>query len=113
MSLDQDHQYGRISAVRAGKSNRVDLVLIKTPEWMSDAACVGHDPEWWHRTSGPTPTLKAHPGGDENHDNRVRAMRICATCPVKQQCNEHGKTTRSTGLFGGEWLTGETPCSSQ
>lgn len=110
---DANHSYGpSIKGATIGKSNRVDLVLIKTPAWMDQAKCVGHDPEWWHRKFGEWANRKpgAHLTGDDHYDNQIRAERLCATCPVSEECNQHGKTTRSTGLFGGEWLTGEQSC---
>jgi WhiB family redox-sensing transcriptional regulator len=39
-------------------------------EWWARAACYGHDPEWW----------------SDDLDGRIRALRICAGCPVRDKC---------------------------
>lgn len=112
MSLSADHSYGpSIRGATIGKSNRVDLVLIRTPDWLDQAACKDHDPEWWFGSQhGPATNSSSRLTGDEHHDNKVRAWRICQTCPVKDPCLTRGKTTKSTGLWGGQWLSGDEQC---
>lgn len=43
--------------------------LIRADEWLSQARCVGMDPEiWFHR------------------DSQAEARRICRRCPVRKAC---------------------------
>lgn len=56
--------------------------------WMADAACRGMDPNAFHPERG------------ERVD---AALRICATCPVVEQCRAYGEATESGqhGIWGG------------
>jgi WhiB family transcriptional regulator, redox-sensing transcriptional regulator len=69
------------------------LPVPKPADWMRDAACIGlafGDVDPWH--SEP----------HEGDLNRV-ARRICAECPVKQQCREYGQTLPGNyGIWGGQ-----------
>ena len=59
--------------------------------WMSDAACLDHDPDLFFPLPG------------DNHQAK-RAKDVCAGCPVRDFCrvyadaNDH---TRQHGIFGG------------
>lgn len=59
---------------------------------MSEAVCAGVDPELWFPNKG----------------TGVKAMRICDTCPVRQQCEEYGRDLEADahlayrhGVWGG------------
>lgn len=62
--------------------------------WQNSAKCRGQDPDLWF-PEGPTAELDA-----------MEAKRICAGCPVRQQCldmamgRERGRNDRE-GIFGG------------
>lgn len=57
-------------------------------EWASDAACIGEDPETFYPPPGR--------GFAET------AKRICATCPVKEQCLQFAlKYKQYWGVWGG------------
>jgi hypothetical protein len=59
-------------------------------DWMTDAACRGHDPNWWHPAKG----------GD--NVNTTKAKRICETCPVAVQCLQYALDIgEQTGIWGG------------
>ena len=66
----------------------MDLLNMK---WMSRAACADANiPHSWFFTEGAgysKPTLAA--------------KRICATCPVAEECLLYGNATRSVGIWGG------------
>lgn len=57
--------------------------------WMRDAACKGSNPDLFFPTTGEDPRP---------------AQRICATCPVKEQCADYG-IGEEMGIYGG--LTGK------
>lgn len=52
------------------------------------AACRNHWAEFV-----PDSKIDAHP-----------AIAVCADCPVRAQCLTYGLATKSTGVWGGEWL---------
>lgn len=57
-------------------------------DWMMDAACRGLPTEWWFPSAAGSPTA----------ENRT-ARRICAGCPVRDRCGEHGRGER-WGIWG-------------
>lgn len=58
--------------------------------WMSQAGCVGYEPEWWFWFEGTPPWIKQS------------AQKICAECPVATQCLEYSIETRSEfGVWAG------------
>ena len=66
------------------------------PDWRTQAACLGHDPE----TFFPHPT---------DHDGEDAAIAICSGCPVKADCladamkSENSRpTSRRHGIWGGK-----------
>ena len=54
-------------------------------DWLTQAACRGHNPEWW---SIPNP-------GNAN------ARAICHRCPVKPECRDRANRLGSTGVIVG------------
>jgi WhiB family redox-sensing transcriptional regulator len=54
----------------------------KPETWMDDAACIGHDPEWWF------PDDRGR-GGAERSATTQAAKAICATCPVSVKCLDY------------------------
>ncbi|MEU2143585.1 WhiB family transcriptional regulator [Streptomyces globisporus] len=61
-------------------------------DWMLSAVCAGIDPELWHGTGG----------------NITKAKRICASCPVRPQCEAYGRDLEGAaslkerhGVWGG------------
>ncbi len=76
------------------RASRLKIEVRTLPQvdvgWMDDAACKGMDTEAWFPTNGgmwwPTPAFK-----------------VCASCPVKDQCLEYALVTRQNfGIWGGE-----------
>jgi WhiB family transcriptional regulator, redox-sensing transcriptional regulator len=63
-----------------------------TPDWMTEAACKGADPDWFHPPDG-YPSLKEY------------GLAICKHCPVKQDCLEYALSFKLIedhyGIFGG------------
>lgn len=62
------------------------------PAWMDDGACKHHPhPEWWFPTVG------------EGHAHVTwKAIEICQSCPVREQCLEYAVTTHQNhGIWGG------------
>lgn len=59
-------------------------------DWMADARCAQVDPGLWHADSG---------------SNYTEAARICASCPVKRQCEAHTARLDADGAYGkhGMW----------
>ena len=64
----------------------VDIVIRNTEEWMKSAVCASSDPEEWFPEKGVT----AH-----------KAKRICATCPVINECLQFALDHGETGIWGG------------
>ena len=64
--------------------------LFIRAEWMTDAACRGKDPNWWHPAKG----------GNNNNTNTAKA--ICDGCPVRQQCLQYAlDNNEHRGIWGG------------
>lgn len=67
------------------------LRLIEGPvvrEWMDHAACLGHDIEVFFPGKGT--------------DSAKPAKRICAVCPVRQECLDYAVDNHEQfGVFGG------------
>ena len=63
-------------------------------DWQLQGACRGHDS-----------AVYFHPDGERGHarENRERnAKKVCATCPVLQQCREHALSVHEPyGIWGG------------
>lgn len=63
-------------------------------DWQFDAACNGVDPETFfleHNTRGKT-----------KYSKEQKAIAICNTCPVKQECLDHAlKVPEIFGVWGG------------
>lgn len=66
------------------------------PDWRTQAACLGHDPEIFF----------PHPS---DHDGEDAAIAICSGCPVKADCladamkSENSRpTSRRHGIWGGK-----------
>ena len=63
-------------------------------EWQFDGACRDADQD-----------LFFHPEGERGPARRKRdeaAVKVCATCPVLEQCRQHGLTVREPyGVWGG------------
>jgi WhiB family transcriptional regulator, redox-sensing transcriptional regulator len=57
-----------------------------TPAWFKRAECRGLDPDLFQPQHGGDPGA---------------ALRVCAECPVRQQCFEHGMEYRERGIWGG------------
>lgn len=57
-------------------------------DWWSLAACVGHDPAWW----------------SDDLACRGEAVRICATCPVREQCLSDALDHHDVGVIRGGML---------
>lgn len=56
--------------------------------WQDQAACVGTDPDlFFPEKRGP--------------NNTVEAKKICAGCPVRVPCGEHGVRHETFGVWGG------------
>lgn len=61
-------------------------VDLRPQEWMRQAACKGHpNPDLWFPDVG---------------DMGFQAKRICADCPVREECAEFGKSEQY-GIWGG------------
>lgn len=66
-----------------------DLVLV---EWRHEAACLSHDPDYWF------PAGETGPAAEQ-----IRyAKRVCASCPVQEECLEYAVVTNQvSGIWGG------------
>lgn len=63
-----------------------------TPDWRADGACRTADPDLFFPVAVGTAASK----------QIARAQRICAACPVKQQCLDFAMQTREpAGIWGG------------
>ena len=71
---------------------------MPNPEWRDDAACRGHNPEWWFREGAYS----------------LRAKAICASCPVQVQCLQYALNNREQhGIWGGMDITDRRPLHSR
>jgi len=60
--------------------------------WLSDAACIGEDPELFFPIGTSAPAA----------EQTVRAKRICGPCPVRAECLEWSLVTyQDAGVWGG------------
>lgn len=64
----------------------VNVVILKSEEWMNSAVCASADPEEWFPEKG----VSAH-----------KAKSICATCPVIDECLQFALDHNETGIWGG------------
>jgi WhiB family transcriptional regulator, redox-sensing transcriptional regulator len=64
----------------------IDVVILNTAEWMAEAVCASADPEQWFPEKG----VSAH-----------QAKRICATCPVIDECLRFALDNDEIGVWGG------------
>lgn len=60
--------------------------LIKPEPWMQQAACKGEDPEIFFPNQGKNSRL---------------AKQICASCPVRPECDQYSEETHSEGIWAG------------
>lgn len=63
-----------------------DVVILKTETWMESAVCASADPEEWFPEKG----VSAH-----------AAKKICATCPVIDECLQFALKNDEQGVWGG------------
>ena len=70
--------------------------MTSTMLWNSRAACIGAAPELFD-----PPGLS---GRDEYRQGLDRAKKICADCPVRQQCLDTAVTDKLSGVWGGVLL---------
>jgi len=60
--------------------------------WLSDAACIGEDPELFFPIGTSPPAA----------EQTLRAKRVCRGCPVKPECLEWSLVTyQDAGVWGG------------
>ena len=65
----------------------INVVILKTEKWMESAVCASSDPEEWFPEKG----VSAH-----------KAKRICATCPVIDECLQFALDhDEAAGIWGG------------
>jgi hypothetical protein len=80
---------------------------FQSPEWMERAAC--------HWRNGPKDAYGAplsladvellmFPQSGVERYVKKPFMVLCGTCPVRQECAEYQKATRSEGVWGGEFF---------
>lgn len=75
----------------------------RNPVWMEDAACGNHpDPDIWY------PDTK-----DLYQSGTREALRICGTCPVRDECYEYGTRQNYGGIYGGVLFAGNRPAVRQ
>lgn len=64
------------------------LIVSRPPEWMDSALCTQTDPETFHPLPGGSPR---------------QAKRICARCPVTDECLQYALDRREpNGVWGGK-----------
>lgn len=66
-------------------------ILVSSAEWIENALCRTHpEPDLWYPDN---------PGRSNEH---FRAIAICRTCPVRENCLEHALSNdERTGIWGG------------
>lgn len=64
----------------------INVVTLNSAGWMAEAVCASADPEEWFPEKG----VSAH-----------RAKRICATCPVIDECLQFALDNNESGIWGG------------
>lgn len=64
------------------------MTLIDRPDWQRDAACRGKPAEWWF------------PEGRGVHAtaSRRKAIAVCQTCPVIDQCEQYADSLNRTEM---------------
>lgn len=60
--------------------------LFIAADWVSQAACKGHDPNLWFPGKGCS---------------AKKAIAICNTCDVINECREYGVANEKRGVWGG------------
>lgn len=57
--------------------------------WRAEGACRGKNPQWWYPSQGGA-------------THAAKALRICATCPVKTECLDWAiEAGEGHGIWGG------------
>lgn len=65
----------------------ISRIAAPRPMWFDQAACRGHNPDWWH----PLDQAQAW-----------RAIHICRRCPVRQDCLDWADANdERLGIWGG------------
>lgn len=64
----------------------INVVILKTEKWMESAVCASADPEEWFPEKG----VRA-----------AKAKKICATCPVIDECLQFAIDNNEVGIWGG------------
>lgn len=66
---------------------------MRSPDWMTRAACVGYDPDLW---------FPENMGTIESRLDAEQAIAICAGCPVQVECAAYADTENILdGIWGG------------
>ena len=60
--------------------------LFIAADWVSQAACKGHDPDLWFPKRGARAT---------------KGIAICNTCDVIAECRDYGLANEKRGVWGG------------
>lgn len=85
-----DRAYGAVNDWPEMRGDEVKLLsaILQDRPSMPDAACVGEDPDLWFAFEGT--------------EERARAQRICAACPMRALCTEAAKASNEPhGVWGG------------
>ena len=69
--------------------------LITSTAWMDAAACKDSPTNLFFPSEGST--------GAPTMSQVDRAIAVCQTCTVVDQCGEFGRQTVSVGIWGGKW----------
>jgi len=71
---------------------------LKVGDWADEAACVGHNAELWFPSEPGNPHRRREVYGPAT----ARAIRICKSCPVIEQCLSHAlEHEERFGVWGG------------
>ena len=74
--------------------SRLPLPVAESWDWQLDAACRGLNSEWFFH--------RPHERGAERQARETRAKAVCASCPVRERCQEHALTIEEHyGIWGG------------
>src|SRR5690606_28080552 len=70
--------------------------LVQREAWMDDAACKG---------SGPSPEApdRSSPFFPKKGQSTATAYKMCASCPVTDECEDYRRRTGSVGIWGGKY----------
>lgn len=83
--------------IRQGSAALAIEALPAEDDWRGQAACRGEDPDLFFAVGGASPELIAAKKARTN-----QAKRICAGCPVRQECLDWALETQEPhGVFGG------------